>query len=186
MDRDRDPATWVEDHGDVLYRFALARVRNPTIAEDLVQDTLLAGVKSIDRFTGAASVRTWLVSILKHKIIDHFRKANREVATGDETVADWTEDEYLDRKGRWKKRPPEWVTNPEKAYERKEFWGVLESCMGKLKERQHRAFVMRELEGRSSEAICEELDITSSNLYILLFRARASLKSCLEANWTEA
>lgn len=180
-----DPTTWLEDHGDILYRFALARVRNPSIAEDLVQDTFLAGIKAVERFNGASTVRTWLVSILKHKIIDHMRKANREVATGDDSIADWAEGEYFDRKGRWKKHPPEWITNPQKAFERKEFWGVLETCLGKLKERQHQAFVMRELEGHNSETICDRLEISASNLYILLFRARLQLKTCLEKNWLE-
>lgn len=182
---DLDPSNWLDAHGDVLYRYALARVRNPSTAEDLVQDTLMAGIKSIERFTGASSLRTWLVSILKHKIIDYMRKSKRVFNTDDETMGDWSGEEYFDRKGRWKKRPPEWISNPEKAYERGEFWGALEGCLDKLKEKQHRAFVLRELEGMESTVICETLEISPSNLYILLFRARLALRKCLEVNWMD-
>jgi len=182
---DLDPENWLDAHGDILYRYALSRVRNHATAEDLVQDTLLAGVKSVDRFTGASTLRTWLVSILKHKIIDYMRKSKREFSTDDETMGDWAGEEYFDRKGRWKKRPPEWISNPGKAYEREEFWGVLQGCLGKLKEKQHTAFVLRELEGMDSTAICDQLEISPSNLYILMFRARLALRKCLESNWLD-
>jgi len=93
---DLDPANWLDAHGDVLYRYALSRVRNHSTAEDLVQDTLLAGMKSVHRFTGASTLRTWLVSILKHKIIDYMRKAKREFSTDDETMGDWAGEEYFE------------------------------------------------------------------------------------------
>lgn len=169
----------------MLFRYAVARVKNTATAEDLVQDTLIAGMKSIERFTGASSVRTWLVSILKHKIIDYQRKAKRTVLTDDETLPDWSEGDFADKRGRWKRRSPDWISNPGQVFSRAEFWEVLEGCMSGLKPRQREVFERRELEGQDSQEICDELGISASNLYILLYRARLSLRACLEKRWLE-
>ncbi|MCC5846968.1 MAG: sigma-70 family RNA polymerase sigma factor [Verrucomicrobia bacterium] len=178
-----NPSRWLHEHGDILYRFALGRVRNPQVAEDLLQDTFLAAIKGADGFSGRSAERTWLVGILKHKIIDYYRKSNREMAT--ETPGDHAVDHeaYLDRKGRWKVGQSEWITNPEKAYEREEFWLTLNQCLSKLNDNQRRVFELRELEHLNAEEICDTLDISSSNLWVLLHRARLQLKDCLEINW---
>jgi RNA polymerase sigma-70 factor (ECF subfamily) len=180
-----DPELWLEDHGDILFRFCLARIRNPVIAEDLVQETFLAAMKAKERFSGRSSERTWLVGILKHKIIDHIRKSKRETLSEDIDIREAPTEEYFDRKGHWKVGAPEWVTNPTRAYEQKEFWGVLDSCMKKLQSKQHEVFQRRELEGQDASEICEALDISSSNLWVLLYRARLQLRKCLEKNWFE-
>ncbi len=178
-----DPTRWLEEHGDILYHYALGRVRNPDVAEDLVQDTLLAAFKGAESFSGQSTERTWLVGILKHKILDYFRTYKREVAY--EAPQDQVTDpgSYLDRKGHWKVGQSEWITQPEKAYERKEFWKILNRCLEKLNERQRDVFTMRELEEQNAEEICDKLDISSSNLWVLLHRARLQLKTCLEQNW---
>jgi len=179
----KDPAIWVDEYGDILYRYAIARVRNPNTAEDLVQDTFLAGLKGRDKFSGRSTERTWLVGILKHKIIDHYRKSQREISSDELEVRDVPEEQYFDRKGTWKVSPNEWLTNPIKAFEQKEFFDVLHSCMQKLPEKQLIAFEMRELQGASPEEICQEIDVTSTNLWVIIYRARAQLKKCLELNW---
>lgn len=182
-DRDLNPSRWLDEHGDILYRFALGRVRDPVVAEDLVQDTFLAGIKGAESFSGRSAERTWLVGILKHKITDHFRKQGREVAVGD-AIGDAHDTEvYLDRKGHWKTGQSEWITQPQLVAERKEFWKVLNGCVEQLNDRQREVFVMRELEDQNAEEFCNSLDISSSNLWVLLHRARLQLRRCLEANW---
>lgn len=181
-----DPTRWLEEHGDILYRFALGRVRDPQVAEDLMQDTFLAAIRGADSFSGRSAERTWLVGILKHKIIDYFRTQHRETPTedvGERMLED--PGAYLDRKGHWKVGQSEWITNPEKAYEREEFWKILNQCVSKLNDNQRRVFEMRELEHLNAEEICEALDISSSNLWVLLHRARLQLKGCLESNWLQ-
>lgn len=178
---DIDPKRWLDEHGDILYRFALARVRNPQTAEDLVQDTYLAAMKGADTFSGRSTERTWLVGILKHKIIDHFRKHKRMFLSEDLETRELDPHASLDRKGHWKVGQAEWITDPEKAYERKEFWRQLEHCLDKLKERHRKVYVLRELQHQEAGDICDALDITPSNLWVTLHRARLQLKECLTA-----
>ena len=92
-------------------------------------------------------------------------------------------DDFFDRKGRWKPGQAEWLVHPRKAFEQKEFWDVFEGCLGHLQDRLRSVFVMREFEGLPAEEICEELEITSTNLWVMLYRARARLKTCLQENW---
>jgi RNA polymerase sigma-70 factor (ECF subfamily) len=185
MSRTLDPTKWLDDHGDILYRFALARTRSPELAEDLVQETFLAALKGADGFSGRSEERTWLVGILKHKMIDHFRKHKRELLADDLESRPQDPQAYLDRRGHWKVGQSEWITQPEKAFERKEFWEVLNGCIDNLNERMKAVFVMRELEQQNAEVICKHLDISSSNLWVLLHRARLQLKTCMEINWLQ-
>ncbi len=185
MSRTLDPTKWLDDHGDILYRFALARTRNPELAEDLVQDTFLAALKGAESFSGRSEERTWLVGILKHKMIDYFRKHQRESLADDLETRPHDPQAYLDRKGHWKVGQSEWITQPEKAYERKEFWEVLNGCMDHLNDRLKAVFVLRELEHQNAEVICKQLDISSSNLWVMLHRARLQLKTCMEVNWLQ-
>ena len=181
----KDPALWLDEYGDMLFRYAVTRVSDPAIAEDLMQETFLAAMKGKERFSGRSTERTWLVGILKHKIIDHYRKSKREVLSEDLEIREAPADEYFDRKGTWKVTPNEWLTNPTRAFEQKEFFSILHACLEKVQEKQRKAFMMRELEGADPDEICSELDITATNLWVLLYRARISLKRCLEINWFE-
>ena len=178
-----DPTEWLDKHGDILFRYAISRVRDAIAAEDLVQETFLAGIKSRDSFSGRSSERTWLIGILKHKIIDYIRKDSRQTLTDDIDNREHDAEQYFDRKGSWKVGQSEWLTNPQKAFERTEFWEVLDGCVGKLKETQRDVFIKRELESMEAAEICEELNISTSNLWVLLFRARTQLKACLEVHW---
>ena len=183
---DIDPKRWLDEHGDILYRYALGRVRNAQTAEDLVQDTFLAAMKGADSFGGRSTERTWLVGILKHKIIDHFRKHKRMFLSEDLETREFNPHDSLDRKGHWKVGQAEWITNPEKAYERQEFWAQLNQCLEGLNDRHRQVYVLRELQHQEAEDICESLDITPSNLWVTLHRARLQLKDCLTANWLSA
>lgn len=180
----RDPADWVDLHGDALYRYAILRVEDQHLAEDLVQETFLSALRAIDRFEGRSSLRTWLIGILKRKIIDHFRKNTIEIPEAD--LAVWEEEddrEYFDKEGHWKRTLRDWKESPEELIESVEFWDTFQSCLSKLPEAHRRAFTLRELDGYQREEICEILSITPSNMWVLMHRARAKLRKCLDAAW---
>jgi RNA polymerase sigma-70 factor (ECF subfamily) len=183
-DKRPDPTEWVEEHGDILYRFALLRVRDPHVAEDLVQETFIAALQGLDRFRGGSAVRTWLVGILKHKIIDYFRKSSREISTGDIT-ADSEEPEHsvVDRLAGAPEAPRDWRDTPDNLLESKEFWQVFVDCLDGMTPAFRSAFSLRELDGLGTDEICKILGITPTNLWVILHRARLKLRGCLEANW---
>lgn len=179
---------WVDQHGDYLFKYASYRLRDTSAAEDVVQETFLAALKAYANFEGRGSERTWLVGILKHKITDYFRRISREapIGEGDETsehselfrsAGAWT--------GHWEAdhAPSEWHTSPEELVEQAEFWKVLNDCLSPLPPRTASAFTLREVDGLKSEEICETLNITVNNLWVMLHRARLHLRNCLELNW---
>jgi RNA polymerase sigma-70 factor (ECF subfamily) len=177
-----DPDTWVEEHGDALYRYAFFRIHSTQVAEDLVQETFLAALKARDSFAGRSSERTWLFGILKHKIIDHIRKASRERSEDiDLNLA--ASGESFDDKGGWKSGPAKWITDPGLLYQQQEFWEMLNRCLAELPPRLHQAFTLRELDGQSMEEICKILQVSSTNGGVMLHRARVRLRECLEQNW---
>ncbi len=177
---ERDPSRWVDEHGDALFRFAILRVKDPELAGDLVQDTFLSALKAKEGFRGGSSLRTWLVGILKHKIIDHYRKHRIEVLESDlQSVGEAPDFEHADRvTTRWSETPSQLVEN-------REFWGVLTNCLAGLPEAHRRAFSMREFDGLEGEEICKVLGVTPTNLWVMLHRARAKLRKCLESTWFE-
>jgi RNA polymerase sigma-70 factor (ECF subfamily) len=180
------PEKWVELYSDYLYRYAYSRVNNSTTAEDLVQDTFLSALKAYDNFDGKSSERTWFISILKHKIIDFYRKKSRTAKyfhdPGMDTTSDYAENGY------WKMEhaPADWGHHPEDILHQNEFLLILRECIGALPEKIASVFTLRELEGIASKEICKELNITPSNLWVILHRARHQLRRCLDVNWFEA
>jgi RNA polymerase sigma-70 factor (TIGR02943 family) len=174
---------WVSDYGDMLYRYALPRVNDGETAKDLVQETFLAAWRNYDNFKGEISEKNWLFTILKNKIIDHFRKASTRLTDSLPGVAD--EDAYFDNAQHWTMAaaPQDWNLDADAPIERKEFYEVLQMCKGKLKEIQNTVFTMKYLEGLESEEICKELNITASNYWVLIHRAKLQLRECLEKNW---
>jgi RNA polymerase sigma-70 factor (ECF subfamily) len=175
---------WLNEHGDFLYRFALARLRDPHQAEDVVQETFLAAIKS--NFSGDSAPRTWLTGILKHKIIDVMRKSVREVAASDlVTDEDANIDEFFDEKGHWIDKPQAWDI-PEDALEQKQFLSILQTCMDKLPAKSAQLFMMRDVHETDNEEICKELSISTTNAWVMLYRARMGLRKCLEINWLGA
>jgi RNA polymerase sigma-70 factor (ECF subfamily) len=176
---------WVDDHGECLYRFALMRVRKPEVAEDLVQETLLAAVRGYDKFGGRSSERSWLCGILKNKIVDYFRKLGRETSFTD---MEFLEDEFSEKfvsVGFWKHElgPQEWKPEADEVMHRGEFWQTMRDCLSKLPQRVADVFMLREMEEVASKQICADLAISESNLWVMLHRARLALRECLEMNW---
>ena len=177
------PDQWVDLYGDYLYRYALMRLRQQSAAEDVVQETFIAGLGSLDKYSGTASERAWLFGILKHKIIDYIRKNSRESALDDDQYMDKMIDDSFNRLGMWKALPNNWRENPTEVFENGEFWDIFESCISELPERTAQAFTLRELDGLDTDEICKVLDISSNNLWVMLHRARLKLRGCLETNW---
>lgn len=182
-----NPKRWVELHANYLFRYALIRVRNATVAEDLVQETLLAALQAKDRYNGEFSERSWMTGILRHKVLDHFRQLKREPTVSPADVIPPELEDRFDDLGVWKHDPAlgpqDWGDDASEQLQRKEFMAVLKECLGKLPQRSADAFVLREMEGTESHRIQELLGITASNFWVLLHRARMQLRLCLEQNW---
>ena len=178
-----DPELWVEQYGDVLYRYAMLRLRNAEVAEEVVQETFLAALKGRGSYSGRSTERTWLVGILKHKIIDHFRKKVRERPASQLVDGEDEEAALFDDHGEWRSVPRAWDTDPQATFEAKEFWETFRECLAGLREREADAFFLRETEQLGTEEICEVLDVSPANLAVILHRTRKKLRRCLDMNW---
>ncbi len=167
-----------------LLRFALLQLRNPELAEDSVQDALLAVLEKPDQFAGSSSLRTYVIGILKFKIIDCLRVAGRTVQI--ETEPDQSEDDVIDHlftaNGHTVEPPRSWG-NPDAVLEQQDFFRVMEVCLEKLPPQNARVFMMREWLDLETDEICKELNLSSSNLWVILYRSRLRLRECLDINW---
>lgn len=176
-----DPARWLEEHGDYLFRYARRRLYTDELAEDAVQETLLAALKARGKYAGASSERTWLTGILKHKIVDAIRIQAREVTApaggGEDGAGDW--EALFDQSGHWHETFRDWG-NPSSDLERTRIRQALDECFRRLKPALAQIFSLRELSGLSNEEICKELDITATNAWVMLHRARLFLRECLD------
>lgn len=174
------PDTWVDAYADYLFNYAVVRVSDEEIAKDLIQDTFIAGLNSAQNFKGQASERTWLIAILKRKIIDHYRKINSKKGKAEvriqynvDSEGDWLEEQVAD--------PASTAEND--ALENEELGLAIQACIDKLPESQRKVFTMKTLGGLSTEDICKELNINPSNLWVTVHRARTALMGCLNKNW---
>ena len=167
-----------------LVRFAQLQLRNEALAEDAVQDALIAVLEKPDRFSGQSTLRTYVTGILKFKIIDNLRIATRErqIETEDDRSEDDVVDALFAADGHTREMPRAWG-NPDDALEQKDFFRVLEVCLEKLPAKTARIFMMREWLELETDEICKELAITTSNAWVLLYRARLRLRECLDLNW---
>jgi len=173
---------WIDNYADYLYNYSISRVSNSDLAKDLVQDTFFAGLKSAKNFQGKASERTWLVSILKRKIIDYYRKINSKKGQAEVRMSFYDDGE---NEGSWleERVPQSWDNASEKKIENEELKNQLESCIQKLPEKYAIVFRMKTVQEFETEEICKELGITSSNLWVIIHRARTQLRKCMEDNW---
>ncbi|WP_026809993.1 sigma-70 family RNA polymerase sigma factor [Arenibacter latericius] len=177
-----NPDTWVDRYSDYLFNYAVTRVNDAEIAKDLVQETFFAGLKSAKNFKGEAAERTWLISILKRKVIDHYRKINSQKAKAmvritqnrdSENEGDFMEQQVAD--------PDSLLENSE--IENKELGLAIHECINKLPKKQALAFTLKTINGLSTEEVCKELNINPSNLWVIIHRARTVLMDCLNTNW---
>ncbi len=176
------PDTWVDLYADYLYNYAIARISDPEIAKDLVQETFFAGLKSAKNYQGTATERTWLIAILKRKVIDYYRKINSKKGkaevrinynTDQDDGGDWLEEQVAD--------PASILEND--FIENEELGLAIQECISKLPEKQSTVFKMKTIKGLSTEDICNELGINPSNLWVMVHRARTALMGCLNENW---
>ena len=175
-----------------LFRVAMLQLRDRDRAEDCVQETLLAALEAQDRFAGKSSVKTWLTAILRHKVVDAIRRKTREPSLssmakeatldGEAEIDDIDMFFNHDDHDHWEAKPAEW-RNPERDFEQREFMIMMDFCLEKLPPNTARVFIFREVMDMQTEEICQELKITATNLWVILYRARMMLRKCLEQNW---
>ena len=183
-----NPERWVQDHGDALFGFAVLRVRDRAAAQDLVQETFLAGIKSKESFAGRSNERAWLFGILRNKLVDFYRLQGRELSFAGPDAPLPEEQNAFGATGAhkdgWLKglAPKAWET-PEEILVTKEFQEVLKGCLSRLPLKTAQAFVMREIDDVSSEDICKDLGVSPNNVWVMLHRARLALRRCLEERW---
>ncbi|MDY2587441.1 sigma-70 family RNA polymerase sigma factor [Winogradskyella aquimaris] len=177
-----NPNNWIDLYSDYLFNYTISRVNDRVVAQDLVSETFLAGLKSMGNFKGEASERTWLVSILKRKIIDHYRKINSKKGKAEvrmnynsdsDTEGDWLEERVEDT----------FEKTAEAKLENSELGDAIYDCIAKLPAKQAEVFKMKTILGYDTETICNEMNITASNLWVLIHRARTALANCMEENW---
>ena len=177
-----DFARQVETLRPQLLRYARSQLRNDAWAEDAVSEALLAALEKPQSFAGQSQLKTWLVGILKHKVVDQLRRHSREatiLSDDDDTDVD---ELLFAADGHWRDAQNDWG-NPEQALGQRQFFEVLDVCVERLPPVQGRVFMMREWLELGTEEICKELGITSTNLWVLLHRARLRLRDCLQQGW---
>ena len=178
-----NPAGWVDEHLDSLYRYAFTRLRDKNAAEEVVQDTFLAGVRYADQFSGRGTERAWLQGILKRKIIDFVRaRMKHGGASFYEDESDLTA-QFFDAAGNWKAGAMKWSSAPNHKVEMDELWDVVKGCLAALPAGQADVFVLSVMEDMDSSEICEELGISSANYWVRMHRARLGLAKCVSERW---
>lgn len=175
------------EHRPVLFRYALLQLKDNELADDAVQETLLAAWQASANFQGKAGLRTWLIGILKHKIADHWRRSARDPAASglsqfDEHGSGADEDDFFTENGRWISKPAAW-NDPEAALKQLEFWTIYETCQNNLPPKMAQVFMLRELVGLEAEEVCQETGISDANYWVTMHRARLRLRECLEIRW---
>lgn len=176
-----DPDKWVDRYSDYLFNYTIVRVNDREVANDIISETFLAGLKSMKNYKGEASERTWLISILKRKIIDYYRKSNSTKGQAEvkmnfpdsDNEGDWLEERVADLSD----------MTAEDQMENRELGLAILDCLDQLNEKQAKIFRMKTIEGIDTEEICNEFNISPSNLWVIIHRARTSLAKCLEKNW---
>ena len=177
-----NPDKWVDKYADQLFVYCTARVNDPQLAEDIVQNTFLSAWKAKETFNGTASEKNWLYAICKNKIIDQYRKKQHEVVS---LSSSGEEELYFDKEDHWTNEatPAAWRIGEDLPLDKKDFYGVLNKCKSKLKEIQQQVFAMKYMDDIDAEEICRLLGITSANYWVMIHRAKLHLRSCLEKNW---
>jgi len=178
-----NPHHWVELYADYLYTYAVIRISDEELARDLVQETFLAALEKRDSFKGASSERTWLTAILKHKVIDVYRKKSSSMQKVETT---FMEEDFFDANdGHWNvpQRPRLFGVEEGDPLANKEFTSILQQCMKKLPALWLSVFTMKHMDEATTEIICKELKVTASNFWVIIHRTKVNLRACLQKNW---
>jgi RNA polymerase sigma-70 factor (ECF subfamily) len=177
-----DPTQWADRYADSLYAFALARIKHPELAEDLVQETFLAGLAALAAFRGESSLLTWLTGILRRKIADELR-ARRRSPLQQDSPGCAPSSRFFDRQRKWSPKIRAWRVDPQEIAQSREFWKTLDSCIDQLPATLAAAFRLRHVDGLKSPEVCAALQISDGNFSVRMHRARLSLRECLDRNW---
>lgn len=182
-----DPHKWVSRYADYLYAYAASRLNDEDLARDLVQETFLAALERKENFKGKSTEKTWLTAILKNKIVDVYRsRSTRHAKETDIANTDYTDADFFDQtNGHWNEQHHPSVLGIEQsdALGNKEFQRILEACMKKLPSIWFSVFLMKHIQDETTETICKELKLTSSNFWVIIHRTKVNLRSCLQKNW---
>ena len=186
-----EPEKWIDRYGDILFNYTITRINKREVAEDLVQETFFSAYKARESFQHEASEKTWLIAILKRKIIDHYRKKStqNELNIFDKDSKDDFMNHFFDKEGGYEghwtdsSSPQEWRKDFQTSVESDEFNAILKNCLGKLSEKTSAVFTLKNMEDLDSDEICKELQITPSNYWVLMHRAKLQLRECIEKNW---
>ena len=185
-----EPEKWIERYADALFAYTFARINRQDVAEDLVQDTFFSALKAKDTFQFNSSEKTWLIAILKRKIIDYYRKKStqNELNIFDKNTKDDFMNHFFEADGRtdhWTdaNSPHDWGKDFETKVESDEFYTILKNCLGKLPEKWAAVFTLKNMEDLDSEEICKELQIAPSNYWVIMHRAKLQLRECMDINW---
>lgn len=175
-----------------MYRFACNQLNNEQYARDVVQDALASALKYADNFQGKSALKSWVFAILKNKISDFIRQNQKYVPLSDLVNDDGDDMAFLeclfDDSGHWYSDCgimafDSSLGDPMQIAEEDGFWQVLEMCLDNLPKEQSRAFLMKEYIELDTDEICQELNISRQNFYVLIHRARLRLQSCLSIKW---
>jgi len=178
------PELWVDAHGDYLYNFAWSRVQSKETAEDIVQETFISALKAKGSFRGDSTELTWLLSILKRKVIDFYRKKS----TKKEFAAAHFDKPFQDEngmQGHWimERAPKDWQRETRAPTRQGEFQEIMALCLSLLPEKWRAVFVLKVMEEINSDEVCKEIGCSTSNLWVILHRARLKLRECIENKW---
>ena len=180
-----NPELWVKDHADYLYQYATKRIPDSDLCKDLVQETFLSAIKNLSDFKGKSTERTWLTSILKNKIIDQYRKKAKEVSLNELQFTEENGTGFFEENGHWKKKnePETWGIEEANPLENEELENILKGCIKKLPENWALVFNMKYMDGEDSDKVCKDLNLSPSNFWVILHRAKLSLRACISKNW---
>ncbi|MEY4927338.1 MAG: hypothetical protein RI894_1774 [Bacteroidota bacterium] len=182
------PENWVQFYADYLFSHALYKTNKREVAEDLVQDTFLAALRGKDGFKGDCAEKTWLVRILNNKIIDYYR-STKQGQDYEEYIAE-TEDHFHDsffsmnENARWSKAVPfmHYANAADDYLKQKEFQAILDKCLQNMPLKLRQVFVQKYIDDKNADDICKEYELTSSNYWVIIHRAKVLLRTCLERN----
>jgi RNA polymerase sigma-70 factor (TIGR02943 family) len=185
-----EPSLWVKRYADLMLNFAFRKTSDLKLSEDLVQETFLSALKAKENFKGNSQEKTWLFSILENKIVDYFRSNNykfqqQKVAIGPEFFGHFFDKNDEERHWTTEQKPQEWSNLAENtsADNPEELDGAIQNCLKKLPQKLQQIFILKHIEEYNSEKICKELDITTSNYWVMIHRAKLQMRACLETNW---
>lgn len=178
-----NPQKWVDEHGDYLFAYAMSRLGDRDLAEELVQDALLTALQRRETFAGQSTLRTWLCGILRYKILQHLSASTEQNPQTEDASLEKTVEGRFNAHGIWKSGPLKWSADADDPPQAEEFYRVFQQCLDRLPARTAEAFMLSEKHDLETENLCNIMNISRTNLYVMLYRARTALRECLERKW---